>query len=520
MELKLAYKNARSAVLEIADGGIWDTRDVYELTLNGEPAGEVKNTIRKVFGLAPDTDQLAELWKDGALLASARFRTDPEYVTLNVRDFGARGDGEHDDTLALQSAIMACPKGGRVLVPEGTYRFVCLFLKSGLRLELAKGAELRAFTERERFPYYPGMVRTTDGTGEYNLGTWEGEPDQMFCGLITGVRVKDVDIYGEGVLNGCAGPDNWWNQSKVKRIAWRPRMIFLNHCKRVNIMGITLKNSPSWNIHPYFSRKLRFIGLDILSPADSSNTDGLDPESCRDVELLGIHFSVGDDCVAVKSGKLYMGRTYKTPSERVTIRQCSMNDGHGSVTLGSEMGAGIRDLTVCQCRFTDTDRGLRVKTRRGRGRDAVIENVRFEDIVMDGVKTPFVVNSFYCMDNDGSGYSEYVQSRGPQPVDDRTPEIRSLVFKNIDAKNVRYAAAVLYGLPEKKIGLVEFDQVKVAYAADAAPGEPVMVADPPVMCRAGIVASDIEVLKLRGVRIEGQDGEAVVTDGVDQVIRE
>lgn len=517
MELKLVYKNARCAVLEVADGGIYDTRDTYQLFLNGEPAGEIKTTIHKIYDLEQETSYLAEVKKDGAVLASLEFQTEEEYVTLNVRDFGAAGDGSRDDTLAIQSAIMACPEDGRVLIPAGTYRFVCLFLKDNVSIELAKGAELSAYTDREKFPYYPGMLPTSDGEGEYNLGTWEGDPARMFCGLITGVHVKNVTIYGEGVINGNAGPDNWWKDVKVQKIAWRPRMIFLNHCQNVNVVGITVKNSPSWNCHPYFSRKIRFIGLDILSHKDSANTDGIDPESCRDVEILGVHFSVGDDCIAIKSGKIYMGRTYKTPCRDITVRQCSMNFGHGSVTLGSEMGAGVKDVTVKDCRFYGTDRGLRIKTRRGRGKDAVIDNVVFENIFMDHVPTPFVANSYYNCDADGM--DDYVQDRNPRPVDERTPEIRSLIFRNIDARNVQYAAAVLYGLPEKKIGLVEFENVKVSYAPDAKPGEPAMMGGSVPMCRAGIVAVNIDTLRLKNVEIDGQEGEAAVLENVDRVER-
>ncbi len=515
MELKLVYKNARCAVIEAADGGIYDTRDTYRLFLNGEPKGDIRTTIHKIYGLEPETAYRAEVKKDGGVLASLDFKTEEEYVTLNVRDFGAAGDGEKDDTLAIQSAIMACPKKGRVLIPAGTYRFVCLFLKSHVSIELARGAELSAFTDRERFPYYPGMIPTSDGAGEYNLGTWEGDPAKMFCGLITGVGVKDAVIYGEGTLNGNAGPDNWWKNAKVQNIAWRPRMIFLNHCKKISVVGITVKNSPSWNCHPYFSEKIRFIGLDILSHKDSINTDGINPESCKNVEILGVHFSVGDDCIAVKSGKIYMGRTYKTPCENVTIRQCSMNYGHGSVTLGSEMGAGVKNVEVKDCRFFETDRGLRIKTRRGRGRDAVIDNVCFENILMDRVPTPFVANSFYNCDADGM--DDYVQDRNPRPVDERTPEIKSLIFRNIDARNVQYAAAVLYGLPEKKIGLVEFENVKISYAPDAKPGEPAMMGGSVPMCRAGIVASNIETLRLKNVEIDGPEGEAVVLENVNKI---
>lgn len=79
------------------------------------------------------------------------------------------------------------------------------------------------------------------------------------------------------------------------------------------LQGLKFCNSPSWTLHPYFSKGLRFLDLAVENPADSPNTDGLDPESCRDVEILGVRFSLGDDCIAVKSGKIYMGRKYKTP---------------------------------------------------------------------------------------------------------------------------------------------------------------------------------------------------------------
>lgn len=158
----------------------------------------------------------------------------------------------------------------------------------------------------------------------------------------------------------------------------------------MTVQGITVRNSPSWNIHPYFSDHLRFFDLKVLNPKDSPNTDGLDPESCQDVEIAGVYFSLGDDCIAVKSGKIYMGSTYKRPSKDISIRRCCMRDGHGSVTIGSEMAGGVKNLTVKDCMFLHTDRGLRIKTRRGRGKDAVVDGIVFEHIRMDHVMTPFL----------------------------------------------------------------------------------------------------------------------------------
>ncbi len=518
MKVRNIFRTARCITIEIEDGGIFKTEQEYEIYINDVHYKTADKVINSIYGLKPDTDYAVSV-VCGDERAYLPVRTDYEFVTLNVRDFGAKGDGIQDDTLFIQAAIMACPPESRVLIPEGVYRITSLFLKDDLRIELAKGAVLSAETERTKFPVFPGMIQSFDEDGEYNLGTWEGNPLPMFSGIITGVNSKNVLIYGEGEINGNANDEvgNWWYNAKQMRIAFRPRMIFLNRCENIVVEGITVKNSPSWNIHPYFSKRLRFLNLSILNPKDSPNTDGLDPESCQDVEVAGVYFSLGDDCIAVKSGKIYMGAKYKTPSEDIMIRQCCMRDGHGSITIGSEMAGGVRNLTVKDCLFLNTDRGLRIKTRRGRGKDAVIDGVLFENIRMDHVMTPLVINSFYYCDPDG--YSEYVRSKEMLPVDERTPDIRTLVFHNIEATNCHVAAAFFYGLPEKKIRKIMMEHVRISFAKEPKSGVPAMMEGVDPCSKMGIFAQNIETLLLSDVRIEGQDGEETILGGIGQLLR-
>ena len=394
MTVKLIVSTARSATIEIQDGGIYETVQEYEICVNGTPVKTTSKVVTSIFGLKPDTAHEIEVkGKDGAS-GKVSVKTDYEFVTINVKDLGAKGDGVQDDTTFIQAAIMACPKDGRVLIPKGSYRITSLFLKSHLRLELSEGAELQADTDRWKFVRFPGMIESWDETDDYNLGTWEGNPLPMFAGILTGIDVEDVVIYGQGTVNGQASFENWWNNPKVMRWAFRPRMVFLERCKNITLQGFTLKNSPTWVLHPYFSQDLKFVDLTVNNPANSPNTDGLDPESCKNVDIIGLHFSLGDDCIAIKSGKIYMGRRYKTPSENFTIRQCLMENGHGAVTVGSEVGAGVKNIHVENCLFRNTDRGLRIKTRRGRGKDSVLSDIYFDQIKMDHVMTPFVVNSF------------------------------------------------------------------------------------------------------------------------------
>lgn len=518
MTLELVMKTFRSAVIEIKDGGIYYTAEPYDVYVNGEWYKTTNRVITSIFGLKPQTEYSICIKASNGRRVTLDFVTAYEFVTLDVKKFGAKGDGSSDDTLFIQSAIMACPKDGRVSIPKGIYRITSLFLKSDISIELAKDAVLLVENDRQKFPKLPGLIESYDETKEYNLGTWEGNPLPMFSGIITGIDVENVTIYGQGTIDGQASNDNWWYDAKKMRGAFRPRMVFLERCKKVRMQGITLKNSPTWVIHPYFSEDLRFVDLTIQNPADSPNTDGLDPESCRNVQILGMHFSLGDDCIAIKSGKIYMGRKYKIPSQDIMIRQCLMENGHGAVTVGSEVGAGVKNVQVKECIFRNTDRGLRIKTRRGRGRDSVLDYILFDRIHMEDVMTPFVVNSFYFCDPDGR--TEYVQTREALPVDERTPFIKRLYFHNIKAENCHVAASFLYGLPEQKIEMAEFENIEISFAKDAKTDVPAMLDGTDPCSRKGFYICNVKKLICRNVSVNGQEGEAFEVENVEYYVNE
>ena len=517
MEVIHIMNTARSAVIEIKDGGRYFTNHPYRISVNGQEVLTTEKTITSLFSLKPDTQQHVEVFEDEEKVGEISFRTDYEYVTLDVRRFGAKGDGIQDDTPYLQAAILACPENGRVLFPAGVYRITSLFLKSHTRMELSKGAELKAFTQPEKFPVFPGTIESYDETEDYNLGSWEGNPLPMYTSIICGVGVEDVVIYGEGKINGNASKEDWWKAPKDYRDVFRPRLFFVNKCKDITLQGVTCCNSPAWTLHSYFSENLRFLDLEVLNPNDSPNTDGLDPESCKNVDILGVRFSLGDDCIAVKSGKIYMGKKHKTPSENIWIRQCLMEDGHGAVTLGSEMAGGVVNLTVEDCIFRHTDRGLRIKTRRGRGKDAILSNITFRNLTLDHVMTPLVVNSFYFCDPDGR--TSYVQSRETYPVDDRTPSIKKMVFENMECTNCHVAAAFFDGLPEQKIEEIVMKNISVTYAENPKTGAPAMSEGVPKSSRRGLFARNVTKLTLDNVSINGQEGEPYELIGVDELIQ-
>lgn len=512
MEVKIIYQTSRSIVYEIADGGIYYTGGYYSILLDDQVYETTNQVINGIYHLEPDREYHLTVMGEQETI-SLVFQTEKESFGLNVKDFGARGDGLSDDTCSIQAAIMACPYEGRVYIPEGIYRINSIFLKSNLRLELGKGAVLKAFTEKESRPIIPGRIQSYDEREEYYLGTWEGNPLTMYAAVIQGLFVENVVIYGQGEIDGNGGFDNWWKNPKKKDKAYRPRLIFLGHCKNVVLEGITVKNSPSWTIHPYFSSDLKLINLSIENPKDSPNTDALDPESCNNVEITGIYFSVGDDCIAIKSGKIYMGRKFKTPSENIIIRQCCMQDGHGSVTIGSENAGGVKNITVRDCLFLRTDRGLRIKTRRGRGEDAVVDNILFENIHMDGVLTPFVINCFYFCDPDG--HTSYVQSKEVCLPDERTPVLKKLVFRNIQCVNCHVAAAYIYGLPERKIEEILLENIEFSFADNAVYGKPAMMDDMEEVSKLGVFVNNVDKLTIDKVQVRGQSGEEFLLKNIN-----
>ncbi len=503
--MKLLFVSPRSAGVLLDPEGVYEAREKRILFLDGEEIGEEYRSVTSLFDLEPDTEYVLESRTAGGDTASLSFRTKKEFCALDVRSFGAKGDGSTDDTAMLQAAILCCPDGGTVRIPAGDYVTGPLFLKSHMTLEFSSGAALRLLTDRTRFPILPGDTPADNEKGELLLGMFEGVPTDGFAGALNGFGVEDVAIVGEGVVDGRAQDSDWWVDPKVTRIASRGNLFYTQRCKGITVHGLTFMNSPSWNIHPAFSEDLDFIDIRVQAPWNSPNTDGFDPESCRNVRLLGSEISVGDDCIAIKSGKIGLGRKYRTPCENLEIGWCAMLDGHGGVTVGSEMAGGVKHVRAHHCYMKGNDRALRVKTRRDRGKDGVVDDIVFSDVVMDGVKMPLVVNSFYFCDADGK--TERVQTREKLPVDETTPEIGTVCFERVNAVGCKACAAYVLGLPEQPVKHLVLRDSVFRFDPEAAPMVPAMALGVEECCRRGIVAKYVRKLSLHNVRMEGVNGE-------------
>lgn len=406
-------------------------------------------------------------------------------LSRNVADYGARGEGVTPDTRAIQGAIDE--GAGTVVIPPGRFLIGAIVLRDNVRLCLEPGAILLGSENIQDYPVIQAR--------------WEGVTRQTYAPLIGGTGLKNIGISGRGTIDGQGNV--WWQRHREKSLAYpRPRLISFSDSTNVLIEGVTLTNSPSWTINPVRCENVTVDKVTIINPADSPNTDGINPDSCSNVHISNCHVDVGDDCITIKSGIETEAPELCAPCENIAVTNCTMVHGHGGVVIGSEMSGSVRNVVISNCVFVGTDRGIRLKSRRGRG--GIIEDIRVNNIVMQEVQCPFTMNLYYHINKRGD---PIVSDKNPRPIDAGTPRFHRLHFSHITAREVRVAAAYLFGLPEMPIEDVSFDDVSISMATKAQAGAPEMADNIPPMQRAGFFARNVRGLRLRDVRIENQIGE-------------
>ena len=278
-------------------------------------------------------------------------------TVFDVRQFGAKGDGKTPDTEAIQKALDECGKagGGTVEFPPGIYLSQPITIRTKTTVLLDAGATLLASTNQSDFMKTPGdWLKAKSGSD--------------FIPFIAGKNLTDVTLTGKGTIDGNGAV--WWEEAEKARqkvsgyTLPRPNLIVLNRCKNVRLENLTLQNSPKFHFVPTECEGVVISNVTILAPERAANTDAIDPSSCKNVLITKCRIDVGDDNIAIKAGKKLAEREFA--SEDITVTDCTFLHGHG-MSIGSETAGGVRNLTVRNCTFENTENGLRIKSQRGKG---------------------------------------------------------------------------------------------------------------------------------------------------------
>jgi len=395
---------------------------------------------------------LAMLLSFASLVVATASAADAPGKIFDVREFGATGDGKTLDTEAIQKALDECGKagGGTVRFPAGTYLSKPIMLRTQTTVQLDEGAILKATGEQAAF-----LKSGTDW-----LAAKSGAD---FIPFIGGRYLTNVTITGKGTIDG--GGENWWGPAEDARrkkpgyTLPRPRLIVLNDCKNLKVTGVTLQNSPTFHFVPTDCEDVVVEGVTIKAPPRSPNTDGIDPSRSKNVLITKCHIDVGDDNIAIKSGRKVPGREFAC--EDITITDCVFLHGHG-LSMGSELVGGVRNVTVRNCTFDGTENGIRIKSNRERG--GTVENVTYTDITMKNVDPAITFTCGYG----GTSARDAVQGTVPdhdtaKPVTETTPIYRNIRVTNLKATADR-GAGLIVGLPESQVSNVVLENVEISSA--------------------------------------------------------
>jgi len=377
------------------------------------------------------TDTTTDLWAEADAILR---RIKPPTFPNRSFDLTKFNPTDADATQAFQRAVAACHAagGGRVIVPRGRWITGPIVLRSNVELHLDDEATI-AFRQDPN-AYLPRVFTR-----------WEGTELMNYSPFIYAFEQTNIAVTGRGTLDGQADAEHWWPwkrtdeaKNRLRDMAargvpvaqrtfgdgsmLRPNFIQPYRCTNVLIDGVTIINSPMWEVHPVLCTNVTVRGLTIRS--HGPNNDGCDPESCRDVLIERCTFDTGDDCIALKSGRNDDGRRLHAPIENVIIRDCEMRDGHGGVVIGSEISGGARNIFAERCTMDSPklDRVLRFKTNAMRG--GVIERIAMRDVKVGQVAEAVIAADFFYEEGDKGEF---------------TPVLRDIDVRNVTSGKSKYA---------------------------------------------------------------------------------
>ena len=323
----------------------------------------------------------------------------------NVKDFGAVGDGKTRDSQAIQAAIDTCAEsgGGSVICDAGVYLVANIVLKSRVNLHLVSGSVLKALPGREDYP-----------------------DDQSKGIVLRAEDAQDFSLSGEGTVLGC-GHESWGRaQWPRPPLSFRVKLLVFENCTNVSICGITFLMSDCWTLHFRLCENIHIDHCRIFNNYFRANSDGIDPDSCKNFFISNCHIIAGDDCIVAKT-------TRDHPMENLVVTNCILESISTALKIGTESKADFRDILFSNCIIKNSFIGIGIYVKDG----AVVERVSFNNITIENpIADHKTINPIFID----------IEKRHPNS---QVGRVRDLVFSNI-LINSSYSS-LIQGMPESPV---------------------------------------------------------------------
>jgi len=430
-------------------------------------------------------------------------------VLFNVVDYGAKNDGSALATDAFRRAIEAAKAsgGGTIYVPPGMYKSGPIELFSNMTLDVDSGATIE-------FPVAALPFEKTRYLGVEALGP---------MALIGGRNVENVTVTGRGILTTglygdwakAYGPppvikDNSENsngphwdhllksletgqsvsddEARQAAAELRPEFIYFSNSKNILVENVRIIGAPMFVVHLLYSEYATVRNI-MIQANPGPHVNGIVVDSSRFVRISDDYIDTGDDGIVIKAGKDADGLRVNRPAEDVTISNCTVHHAHGAVVIGSETSGSIRNIAASNITAIDTENGIRIKSRRGRG--GVVEDLRFDNFTMENVGTGIVVTSYYTMGGEGATAAE--------PVSRRTPVFRNIAISNVTISHATRQAVDIEGLPEMPITGLRMTDVVASGSS-------------------GLLATYTSALEMHHVNVSADKGPSMKIDSASELL--
>ncbi|MDD4872836.1 MAG: glycoside hydrolase family 28 protein [Kiritimatiellae bacterium] len=321
---------------------------------------------------------------------------------FNIRDFGAKGDKTTNDRDAIQKTIDTCAAagGGTVRVPQGEYLSGMIRLTSKVNLHLEKGATIYASKNPED---YKGSSK-----------------------LIFADGAENISVTGEGTLHGQATGDLGKRWGAPDKADFRTVILLFQNCTNVTLRGFHVLYSDAWTLHLKRCEGVIIEDISIENNYRRLNSDGIDPNSCRNVRIRRCNIKAGDDAIVLKS-------TEPFPCENIEISDCILESSTAAFKLGTESHGDFRNIVIRDCVIKNSPVGIGFFLKDG----AIMENVTAANLKMEicGPTVHDVVPLYID-----------IERRNP---DSKVGRIRNVTFRDIDIQ--AGSGILIQGMPESPI---------------------------------------------------------------------